>query len=165
VALFQHRVRELYRTRRAAADTERTKRARTVERLSREVDNLTDAIVRGGWSKALSERLATAEADFATAERDLVIDHQLAAKVVDLAPHAVKQLRAWLAGFERRLTKPEDVAKARREIGALLGGSVRVLADAKGEPIAEYRPDGGALVSIALGSSAPYLGIGSGGRI
>lgn len=150
VARFQRRVRELYRTHRAAADAEHTKRTRTVERLRREVDVLTDAIVRGGWSKALSERLAKAEADLAAAERDVVLDHRLAVKVVDLAPNALRKLRARLAGFDLKL-KADDLVKARREIGALLGGSVKVLADG----VAEYRPDDGALVSIALGASTP----------
>lgn len=162
---FKRDVRELLQTQRRETAQQRQERLRQAKRLRSEVDNLADAIATGALrtSAALAERLARAEAALAEAERDLIVDDARLAKVVDLVPKVAERYRRLVADLPNTLAG--NVGAARREIGALLGGAVKVARDeTTGEPVAYVGLNSNALAAKCLGARA-YIRVGSGGRI
>ena len=162
---FKKDVRELLQARRKESATERKVRLTRVKRLRAEVENLTDAIAGGALrtSAALAARLSKAEAELTDAEHEMVADDAAVAKVIDLVPKAAERYRRMVAGLSGSLSG--SISEARREIGQLLGGSVRLMPNmTTGKLVAHVGLNEYALAARCLGTRA-YISNGSGGRI
>ena len=165
VRLFADDMRGEMKTQRRETDQQQAGRMKRVAQLRGEIQNLTDAIAGGALrtSNAVAVRLGQHEAELAVAEQALIVDASAAAKVVDLLPRVAAQYRRMVDQLPEVLRG--SVREARREIGALLGGEVRLVPDdTETHLVAHLALNRQALTLKCMGARADTRS-GSGGRI